>query len=143
MEVPARSEIDRSNIRPPRTSSASSTPVMSALPRTQVLNSTTFKAPPLDDKSLSLPDFYDWQSRNSPGHPFFVFEDGPEKPRTISWAEAACGIHRAAHLAASRVSPEDAAAALEGRPVIIAALAATGQYRSPQCRTHASNVDLI
>lgn len=108
---------------------------MSALPRTQVLSSTTFKAPPLDDKSLSLPDIYDWQSRNSPGHPFFVFEDGPEKPRTISWSEAARGIHRAAHFAASRVSPEDAAAALEGRPVIIAALAATGQYRSPQCHT--------
>lgn len=101
---------------------------MSALPRTQVLNSSTFKAPPLDDKSLCLPDFYDWQSRNSPSHPFFVYEDSPEKLRTISWAEAVRGIHRAARLVASRVSPEDAAAALEGRPVIIAALAAAGPY---------------
>jgi len=101
---------------------------MSALPRTQVLNSSTFKAPPLEDKSLCLPDFYDWQARNSPNHPFFLYEDGPEKVRTILWAEAVRGIHRAAHLVASRVSPEDAAAALEGRPVIMAALAATGLY---------------
>jgi acyl-CoA synthetase (AMP-forming)/AMP-acid ligase II len=101
---------------------------MSALPRTQVLNSSTFKAPPLEDKSLCLPDFYDWQARNSPSHPFFLYEDGPENIRTILWAEAARGIHRAAHLVASRVSPEDAAAALEGRPVIVAALAATGLY---------------
>ena len=114
---------------------------MSALPRTQVLNSSTFKAPPLNDKSLCLPDFYDWQSRNSPSHPFFVYEDGPEKLRTISWAEAARGIHRAARLVASRVSPEDAAAALEGRPVIVAALAAAGPYPAFP-HTHAHIVDL-
>ncbi|KAI0272871.1 acetyl-CoA synthetase-like protein [Russula aff. rugulosa BPL654] len=98
---------------------------MSDLPRTQVLNSSTFKAPPLEDKSLCLPDFYDWQARNSPNHPFFLYVDGPEKIRTIPWAEAVRGIHRAAHLVASRVTPEDAAAALEGRPIIVAALAAT------------------
>jgi len=101
-------------------------PVMSALPWTQVLNSSTFKAPPLEDKCLCLPDFYDWQAQNSPNHPFFLYGDGPEKVRTIPWAEAVRGIHRAAHLVASRVSPEDAAAGLEGRPVIVAALAATG-----------------
>jgi len=103
-------------------------PVMSALPRTQVLNSSTFKAPPLGDKSLCLPDLYDWQHRNSPSHPFFVFEDGPGKIRTIAWAEAVRGIHRAAHLVASRLPLEVATAALEGRPVTIAALAATGPY---------------
>jgi acyl-CoA synthetase (AMP-forming)/AMP-acid ligase II len=101
---------------------------MSDLPRTQVLNSSTFKAPPLGDKALCLPDFYEWQYRNSPTHPFFVYEDGPGSTRTITWAEAARGIHRAAHLIASRVPPEAAANALEGRPVIIAALAATGPY---------------
>ncbi|KAH9955362.1 acetyl-CoA synthetase-like protein [Russula dissimulans] len=98
---------------------------MSVLPRTQVLNSSTFKAPPLGDKSLCLPDLYDWQNRNSPSHPFFVFEDGPRKIRTITWAEAARGIHRAAHLVASRLPVGAAAAALKGRPVIVAALAAT------------------
>jgi acyl-CoA synthetase (AMP-forming)/AMP-acid ligase II len=101
---------------------------MSALPRTQVLNSSTFKAPPLEDKSLCLPDFYDWQARNSPNHPFFLYGDGPEKIRAIPWAEAVRGIHRAAHLVASRVSPGDAAAALEGRPAVVATLAATGLY---------------
>jgi hypothetical protein len=111
---------------------------MSALPRTQVLNSSTFKAPPLSDRSLCLPDFYEWQYQNSPDHPFFVYEDGPGKVRTITWAKAARGIHRAAHLVASRVPPEDATAALEGRPIIIAALAATGPYNaSYDARPHA------
>ena len=101
---------------------------MFTLPTTQVLNSSTFNAPPLEDKSLCLPDYYDWQYRNSPSHPFFVYDDVPGKIRTITWAEAARGIHRAAHLVASRVSPGDAAAALEGRPIVVAALAATGPY---------------
>jgi acyl-CoA synthetase (AMP-forming)/AMP-acid ligase II len=57
-----------------------------------------------------------------------MYDDGPGKITTISWAEAARGIHRAAHLVASRVSPGDAAAALEGRPIVIAALAAAGAY---------------
>jgi acyl-CoA synthetase (AMP-forming)/AMP-acid ligase II len=109
---------------------------MSTLPRTQVLNSPTFKAPPLDDKSLCLPDFYDWQYRNSPSHLFFVYDDGPGKIRTITWAEAVRGIHRAAHLVASRVSPGDAAAALEGRPVVVASLAAAGTPCSSLCRVH-------
>jgi hypothetical protein len=101
---------------------------MSTLPRTQVLNSSTFKAPPLGDKSLCLPDFYDWQARNSPSHPFFMYDDGPGKITTITWAEASRAIHRAAHLVASRVSPRDAAAALEGRPIVVATLAAAGPY---------------
>jgi hypothetical protein len=101
---------------------------MSAFPKTQVLNSSTFKAPPLSDKSLCLPDFYEWQYHNSPSHPFFVYEDGPGKVRTIIWADAARGIHRAAHIVALRVPPEDATAALEGRPIVIAVLAATGQF---------------
>jgi hypothetical protein len=113
---------------------------MSALPRTQVLNSSTFKAPPLNDGSLCLPDFYEWQYQNSPNHPFFVYEDGPGKVRTITWAEAARGIHSAAHLVASRVPPEDATAALEGRPIVIAALAATGPYNAPyDARPHAQH----
>ncbi|KAI9464124.1 acetyl-CoA synthetase-like protein [Lactarius psammicola] len=98
---------------------------MSALPKTQVLNSSTFKAPPLGDKSLTLPDLYDWQHKNSSAHPFFTYEDGPGEIKTIAWAEAVRGIHRAARLVASRIPAEDATAALEGRPIIIAALAAT------------------
>jgi hypothetical protein len=55
-----------------------------------------------------------------------MYDDGPGKLTTITWAEASRAIHRAAHLVASRVSPGDAAAALEGRPIVIAALAAAG-----------------
>ena len=101
---------------------------MSTLPRTQVLNSSTFRAPPLGDKSLFLPDLYDWQYRNSPSHPFFLFDDGLGKTVTITWAEAGRGIHRAAHLVSSRVSAGGVTAALEGprHPVVVAALAAAG-----------------
>jgi len=100
---------------------------MSSSPEIQSLNGSAFKAPPLGDKSLCLPDFYEWQYRNSPSHPFFVYDDGPGKIRTITWAEAGRGIHRAAHLVASRIFPRDVAAALEGRPPIVSVLAATGQ----------------
>ncbi|KAH9000656.1 acetyl-CoA synthetase-like protein [Lactarius hatsudake] len=107
-------------------SPSSFSPTMSALlPKTQVLNSLSFKAPPLSDKSLTLPDLYDWQHQNSSTHPLFTYESGPGEVKTIAWAEAVRGIHRAAHFVASRVSAEDAAAALNGRPIIVAALAAT------------------
>jgi len=99
---------------------------MSTLPKTQVLNSSTFKAPPLGDKSLCLPDFYDWQYRNSPSHPFFVYDDGLGKTITVTWEEAGRGIHRAAHLVSSRVSAGGVSAALEGHPVVVAVLAAAG-----------------
>lgn len=99
---------------------------MSALPRSQVLNSSTFKAPPLGDKSLCLPDLYDWQYRNSPSHPFFVFDDGLGKTVTVTWAEAGRGVHRAAHHVSSRVSAGGVTPALEGHPVVVAALAAAG-----------------
>lgn len=102
---------------------------MSTLPKTQVLNSLTFKAPPLS-KSLTLPDLYDWQHESSPTHPFFVYEDDRGEIKTIAWAEAVHGIHRAARLVASRIPAEEATAALEGRPIIIAALAASGSCSS-------------
>ena len=102
---------------------------MSALPKTQVLNSLTFKAPPLN-KSLTLPDLYDWHHKNSPTHPLFVYEDGPGEVTTIAWAEVVRGIHRAAHLVASRIPAEDVTAALEGRPITIAVLAVTGSCSS-------------
>jgi hypothetical protein len=98
---------------------------MSALPKTHVLNSLTFKAPPLNE-SLTLPDLYDWQHKSSPTHPFFVYEDRPGEVKTIAWAEAVRGIHRAALLVASRIPAEDVTAALEGCPITIAVLAATG-----------------
>jgi hypothetical protein len=55
-----------------------------------------------------------------------VFDDGLGKTATITWAEAGRGIHRAAHLVSSRVTAGDVTAALEGHPVVVAALAAAG-----------------
>ena len=55
----------------------------------------TFASPPLDG-TLTLPDIYEWHSRNSPKHPLFVYEDGPGKVRTILWEESIHGLNRAA-----------------------------------------------
>ena len=104
---------------------------MSSPRQTQASSTSTFKAPPLGDKSLCLLDFYDWQYRNSPSHPIFVYVDELGKLRTITWAEAGRGIHRAAHLIASRISPGDVAAVLEGRPTVVSTLAVTGSYSTP------------
>jgi acyl-CoA synthetase (AMP-forming)/AMP-acid ligase II len=95
------------------------------------LGSSTFKTPPLGDKSLCLPDFCDWQYRNSPNHPFFLYDDGPGKNSAITWAEVGRGIHRAAHLVASLISPGNVAAALEGHPIVVSVLATTGAYPAP------------
>ncbi|KAA1475309.1 acetyl-CoA synthetase-like protein [Dentipellis sp. KUC8613] len=98
---------------------------MTVLPRTQVLNSKTYKAPPLEDESLALPDLYDWHYENSPQHPLFTYEEAPGKLRTITWAEAVRAIHRSSYDIASRVPSEVAQAATEGRPIVIATLALT------------------
>ncbi|THH07788.1 hypothetical protein EW145_g3144 [Phellinidium pouzarii] len=58
------------------------------------LQSSTFVQPPLDF-SISFPALFDWQAEHSPKHPLFVFEDAPGYFRTILWAEAIQGIHRA------------------------------------------------
>ncbi|KAI9433075.1 acetyl-CoA synthetase-like protein [Lactarius indigo] len=82
---------------------------MSALPKTQVLNSLTFKAPPLSDKSLTLPDLYDWQHKNSATHPFFTYEDGPGEVKTIAWAEVSWDSsrrHVLLHPASPRKKPQ-------------------------------------
>ncbi|KAI0045616.1 acetyl-CoA synthetase-like protein [Auriscalpium vulgare] len=104
---------------------ASSQTMTVSLPRTQVLKSSTFHAPPLEDTSLTIPELYDWQYEHSPRHPFFHYEDAPGQMRTILWAEAVRAIHNGARFIASRVHSDVAAAALDGRPTVIGALAAT------------------
>ncbi|TFY80855.1 hypothetical protein EWM64_g3157 [Hericium alpestre] len=96
---------------------------MPSLPKSQVLNSVTFKAPPLEDESLTLPDIYDWHYENSPNHPLFRYEDSPGKLKSITWAEAVRAIHRASYLLASLSPPALVEAAKEGRPSVIATLA--------------------
>ncbi|KAI0318669.1 acetyl-CoA synthetase-like protein [Amylostereum chailletii] len=98
---------------------------MDSLPKTQVLDSATFKAPPLGNATLFLPELYDWQYDHSPRHPLFHYEESPGKVRTIRWAEATRAIHRAAHFAASCASPAQVQDAREGRPIVVATLATT------------------
>ena len=62
----------------------------------------SFALPPLDG-SLTLPDLYEWHSKNSPKHPLFVFEDEPGKLRTILWEEAIRGVNHAARIATDAV----------------------------------------
>ncbi|THH09230.1 hypothetical protein EW145_g2182 [Phellinidium pouzarii] len=63
-------------------------------PKSHGLQSRTFVQPPLDF-SLSFPALFDWQAEHSPEHPLFIFEEAPGSKRTIPWAEAVQGIHRA------------------------------------------------
>ncbi|KAI0062574.1 acetyl-CoA synthetase-like protein [Artomyces pyxidatus] len=98
---------------------------MSVLPQTQVLSSQTFRAPPLEDRTLTLPDLYDWQYEHSPDHPLFLYDDVPGKVRTIAWSEAVRAIHNAAHVVASRLPAEIVANAIGGRPIVVACLCAT------------------
>ena len=67
-------------------------------PRTQALESTTFKAPPLDG-SLSLAEMYDWHYYNTPDHPVFVFPDDHDvQPKVLKWPEVARAITHGARM---------------------------------------------
>lgn len=101
---------------------------MVVLPKTQVLNSTTFKAPPLEDESLLLPELYDWQRAQSPNHPLFIYDEAPGKLKTIYWSEAVQGIHRAARFVASLFPSSVAQDAIDGKSVTIGTLAASGMF---------------
>lgn len=54
------------------------------IPNTQALSSTTFKPPPLDG-SLNLPEICEWNARNNPEHPVFVYADGDGEEHEILW----------------------------------------------------------
>ena len=64
------------------------------LPRTQALNTKTFRPPPLDG-SLTVPEMYDWHLENSPEHPLFVHSAEDGMTGTIKMAEAVKAMHRA------------------------------------------------
>ncbi|KAA1470564.1 acetyl-CoA synthetase-like protein [Dentipellis sp. KUC8613] len=83
-------------------SSAISRP-LPAPPATQVLNSSTFKAPALDG-SLSIADIYDFQAENSPSHPLFSYAEVDGAIKTITWAEAVRAIRRSAKIARSKLN---------------------------------------
>lgn len=106
---------------------------MVVLPKTQVLNSTTFKAPHLEDESLLLPELYDWQRTHSPNHPLFIYDEAPGKLKTIYWSEAVQGIHRAAHYVASLFPSSVAQDAIDGKSMTIGTLAASGMFVLSGC----------
>ncbi|THG95287.1 hypothetical protein EW145_g7985, partial [Phellinidium pouzarii] len=88
----------------------------------QGLHSSTFVQPPLDS-SLSFPALFDWQAEHSSNHPLFVFEDAPGLERTILWAEAVQGIHRATQFVRKAVGKSIESSIIEGKPPVIAVLA--------------------
>ncbi|KAI0070731.1 acetyl-CoA synthetase-like protein, partial [Panus rudis PR-1116 ss-1] len=67
------------------------------LPRTQCLEETAFKQPPLDG-TMTVPEMYDWHLEHSPDHPLFAYADENEEEHIISWAEGARAVHRAGHV---------------------------------------------
>ncbi|KAG7091792.1 putative NRPS-like protein biosynthetic cluster [Marasmius oreades] len=72
-------------------------------PKTQGLaEGTDFRTPPLDG-SLTLPQIYDWQLRNSPNHRLFVFSDSNGSVRNITWKEAIAAIYTGARSLRTRI----------------------------------------
>ncbi|KAF8496994.1 hypothetical protein JB92DRAFT_2585229, partial [Gautieria morchelliformis] len=69
----------------------------------QGVDSTTFTPPPLDG-SLTIPEIYEAQVKNSPNHPFFVFAEYPRKVRTVYYPEGVQAIRNAARIVESHYS---------------------------------------
>ena len=96
------------------------------LPQTQARNTTTFRPPPLSNKSLTVPDLYDWQYDHSPNHPIFVYQNIDHSVKTITYSEAVPAMHRAGYYVTSKLPPEIVENARKGRSTLVATLAATG-----------------
>ncbi|KDR69563.1 hypothetical protein GALMADRAFT_282566, partial [Galerina marginata CBS 339.88] len=63
----------------------------------QGVNSKTFKPPPINS-FLSVPDVYDWHSRHSKNHPFFVyFDEATNENKHLLWGDVVLAIHRIAN----------------------------------------------
>lgn len=91
-------------------------------PQTQVLSSTTFRAPPLDG-SLTLPEIYDWHLENTPNHRIFTFATEDGTVRDIMWPEAVTAMHVGAKILRERLSLR----ADTGNTPIVAILASSGK----------------
>lgn len=94
------------------------------VPKTQGLDSTTFKVPPLDG-SLMLPEIYDWHLKNSPEHPLFEYAD-ENGVTTLTWAQVVRGVHRAGAYVRLNVAKSSGAQPLDDKPVV-SILAYTGK----------------
>ncbi|KAF8488261.1 acetyl-CoA synthetase-like protein [Gautieria morchelliformis] len=69
----------------------------------QGVDSTTFTPPPLDG-SLTIPEIYEAQAKNSPNHPLFVFAEAPRQIRTVFYPEGVQAIRNAARIVESHYS---------------------------------------
>jgi hypothetical protein len=86
--------------------------------------STTFKLPPLD-RSLTIPEIFDWQGEHSPNHLFFVHASGPGDKTGITFKQGVDGVHRVGRMLTDRLLKLGIAPADKDGPVI-ALLAASG-----------------
>ncbi|KAH8114785.1 acetyl-CoA synthetase-like protein [Phellopilus nigrolimitatus] len=69
----------------------------------QAAKSKTFTAPPLDG-SLALHQLYDFHGTHSPKHPLYVFATPQDDAKTMTWADAQRGVHRAVAFVANAMA---------------------------------------
>lgn len=98
--------------------------VLPAIPRTQALTSTTYRAPPLDG-SLVYPQLLDFHSEHSANHRFFVYAEEDGTMKTLTWGHTIPAILRSALLARELLGWQPNAGT-EKAPVI-AILSASGE----------------
>lgn len=97
------------------------------LPTLQALSSKTFSTTEsiIAAQELTLPELYEYNAINSPQHPLFRFYNGSAN-QDIVYAEAICGIRKAAHLVTDIVHSSGQHVLTQKQPVI-AILAVAGE----------------
>ena len=92
----------------------------------QAVNSSTFHLPPgFLEAKLPLPVVWDYHLKHSAKHPLFVYEDGPDILKTITWSEGVKTIHRAARIVNDTVEKFDLAKENQN-PLVLAIVAHMG-----------------
>ena len=94
-----------------------------SIPQTQVLNSTTFKAPVdlLEDPEKTVLDIYQWNATYNAGHVLFQYKD-EDRIKQITWKDAVQAIRNAASYFASHIAQDINTT----QPPVIAILATSG-----------------
>lgn len=92
------------------------------LPRVHALSSATFRTPPAENLSLTLPEIFDWHLEHSPNHRLFLFPLGDGTVKTITWAEEVRAMHRGAGIIHSRLGT----ASVATEPPVVAIIAPSG-----------------
>lgn len=115
-------------------------PIFASMGLPSVLKSRSFKTPPTDG-SLLIHQLVEWNAKNSPDHPVYVY-DTPEGTTTaITWREAHRALQRAAHFVLSALRTFD----IRGDPTSPPHVAIISNSRTISfCRTsalHSPGVD--